>query len=353
MENLETQRLIIRELEIKDAMRLSEYRDKREVAFYQSWWRYPYQKALKRVEYCVKHPFDGSRGNYQLGVVLKENNIRLEEILEWFFKEYLYKEFGVKNFVINFPSKNLTYLEKCKCIIGEIEKVIKQFSLYRDYNKVDNEVLELLSEQISFENIKSLLSEKYIYIENENNIIKTILFHLFSDQSDLCYVKNKDTSYKNFIQMINSEKIDKSIFLNYQLPIIEFLLKEDIIQEDKEGYLCFNLKLIILLKELYEKEVLCSNYLGEGRKEIEFLKNKNMLQYENTLFSKKESEYLNYFLNSKFSNGLELRNKYAHGTHSLDEVQHQIDYFKFLEIIVLIVIKINEEFCLYDKLKVK
>lgn len=28
MENLETQRLIIRELEIKDAMRLSEYRDK-------------------------------------------------------------------------------------------------------------------------------------------------------------------------------------------------------------------------------------------------------------------------------------------------------------------------------------
>lgn len=285
--------------------------------------------------------------------VLKENNIRLEEILEWFFKEYLYKEFEVKNFVINFPSKNLTYLEKCKCIIGEIEKVIKQFSLYRDYNEVDNEVLELLSEQISFENIKSLLNEKYIYIENENNIIKTILFHLFSDQSDLCYVKNKDTSYKNFIQMINSEKIDKSIFLNYQLPIIEFLLKEDIIQEDKEGYLCFNLKLIILLKELYEKEVLCSNYLGEGRKEIEFLKNKNMLQYENTLFSKKESEYLNYFLNSKFSNGLELRNKYAHGTHSLDEVQHQIDYFKFLEIIVLIVIKINEEFCLYDKLKVK
>ncbi len=74
MENLETQRLIIRELEMKD-ISLSEYRDKREVAFYQSWWRYPYQKALKRVEYCVKHPFDGSRGNYQLGVVLKENNI--------------------------------------------------------------------------------------------------------------------------------------------------------------------------------------------------------------------------------------------------------------------------------------
>lgn len=75
MEILETQRLLIRELELDDAKRLSEYRDKKEVAFYQSWWRYPYQKALKRVEYCVKHPFDGTRGNYQLGVVLKENNL--------------------------------------------------------------------------------------------------------------------------------------------------------------------------------------------------------------------------------------------------------------------------------------
>lgn len=75
MESFETQRLLIRELKIPDAKRLSEYRDKKEVAFYQSWWRYPYNRALKRVEYCVDHPFDGTRGNYQLGVVLKENGV--------------------------------------------------------------------------------------------------------------------------------------------------------------------------------------------------------------------------------------------------------------------------------------
>ena len=74
METFETQRLIIRELTMSDAKRLSEYRNKKEVAFYQSWWRYPYNKAVKRIEYCLKHPFDGSRGSYQLGVVLKENN---------------------------------------------------------------------------------------------------------------------------------------------------------------------------------------------------------------------------------------------------------------------------------------
>lgn len=75
MESFETQRLLIRELKILDAKRLSEYRDKKEVAFYQSWWRYPYNRALKRVEYCIDHPFDGTRGSYQLGVVLKENGV--------------------------------------------------------------------------------------------------------------------------------------------------------------------------------------------------------------------------------------------------------------------------------------
>ena len=68
---------------------------------------------------------------------------------------------------------------------------------------------------------------------------------------------------------------------------------------------------------------------------------------------KNESDYLNYYLSSKFSNSYELRNKYAHGTYPLDEKQHMEDYFKFLEILILIVIKINEEFCLYDTLKLK
>ena len=31
-----------------------------------------YNKAVKRIEYCIKHPFEGKRGTYQLGVVLKE-----------------------------------------------------------------------------------------------------------------------------------------------------------------------------------------------------------------------------------------------------------------------------------------
>lgn len=80
MEPIATKRLLIRELKASDAYRFSEYRDKREVAVYQSWWRYPYKKAVARIDYCLKHPFDGTRGNYQLGVVLEENNKLIGDI---------------------------------------------------------------------------------------------------------------------------------------------------------------------------------------------------------------------------------------------------------------------------------
>lgn len=74
MEAIETQRLLIRELQLDDAKRMSEYRNKKEVAFYQSWWRYPYKKAVKRIEYCLEHPFNGDIGSYQLAIILKETN---------------------------------------------------------------------------------------------------------------------------------------------------------------------------------------------------------------------------------------------------------------------------------------
>ena len=44
--NIETERLIIKPLTLDDAKRFSEYRDKEEVAMYQSWDEYPLNKAI-------------------------------------------------------------------------------------------------------------------------------------------------------------------------------------------------------------------------------------------------------------------------------------------------------------------
>ena len=53
MENLETQRLIIRELEIKDAMRLSEYRDKRADRRHDNRHRWQLLFRSPEPKYCI------------------------------------------------------------------------------------------------------------------------------------------------------------------------------------------------------------------------------------------------------------------------------------------------------------
>ena len=74
------------------------------------------------------------------------------------------------------------------------------------------------------------------------------------------------------------------------------------------------------------------------------------LYYENTLFTKPEAAYLNYMLNkSEFSNGLDLRNKYVHSTYPIDKEIQYIDYAKLMKVTVLVIIKINEEFCLRER----
>jgi len=56
--------------------------------------------------------------------------IRLEEVIEWFFKDYLRNEFGVPNLTVSMHSMNSTYLEKCTNIMSAMESVLKQFSLF-------------------------------------------------------------------------------------------------------------------------------------------------------------------------------------------------------------------------------
>ena len=75
---------------------------------------------------------------------------------------------------------------------------------------------------------------------------------------------------------------------------------------------------------------------------------------ESSLLSNPEWEYFDYILNkAEFSNGLDLRNRYIHDTNSLDEQQQQNDYIVLLKMFIILVIKINEEFCLQDKISKK
>ena len=102
-----------------------------------------------------------------------------------------------------------------------------------------------------------------------------------------------------------------------------------------------------VLADLFYNEVVCPNYYDQKlKKQIDDFIEKGDMRYENTLFSRAEQDYLNYILNkSEFSNGLDLRNRYSHDTCSLVESEQIKDYMELLKIMVVIIIKINEEFC--------
>lgn len=91
------------------------------------------------------------------------------------------------------------------------------------------------------------------------------------------------------------------------------------------------------------------NSLEHQQQEINEMIEEGLLIYENTLFSKPEANYLNYILNdSEFDNALGLRNKYLHG--SIVE-ENENNYLYILIILVVYVIKINEELTIKDNSK--
>ena len=71
-----------------------------------------------------------------------------------------------------------------------------------------------------------------------------------------------------------------------------------------------------------------------------------IILFERSLFSKPEQSYFNYFLNkSEFTNGLDLRNSYLHGTQATpNETQkHEYAYFTYLKLLFLVMLKIEDD----------
>ncbi|MEZ3420825.1 MAG: hypothetical protein K1V95_02735, partial [Eubacterium sp.] len=139
-------------------------------------------------------------------------------------------------------------------------------------------------------------------------------------------------------------------FHDYQKEKIECLIKQKLIFENSNNYLELDSIRPIILKDLYNHDVICPLYYNKKLKDAVYeWKHSGDLKLEGSLFSKPEQDYLNYKLNKAvYSNGLDLRNKYAHSTYPEDENMQLTDYINLLKIMVLIITKINDEFCLRD-----
>ena len=280
---------------------------------------------------------------------LNEHKINIEEVFRWFFEEYMIEEFSAKGFRFT-PSTATTYLEKFKNLASEMEGVLKQFRMYVENDEIDRELYEMSSEHLFVDNLPSFIENKYAY-SNDKSTIKTEMFLLFSEQAALSIVERTKDKYSTLYELLVKEKIHYSEFEDYQKGDIDWLIEQGDLNLTEDGIVYLR-KPVAILKDLYEHEVVCDYKMPSYKSVLDEMVEKGKLIRSSTLFSKPEADYLNYALNkSSFSNGLDLRNKYLHATYPVDtEVQYR-DYIELLKIMVLIIIKINDEFCERDKMK--
>lgn len=284
---------------------------------------------------------------------LNKLEIRLEEVIEWFFKDYLSDEFNAVGFQINMPSKGSYFYEKCGIIMSRMESILKQFSLFVEHEKVDIELLSLTTEQLRYENIPSLIPNKYVYGQGHEYAQASHL--LFSSQSifDKRSKIKEFHSYDSFCEAVCTEKFNVNTFEKYEKASLDWLIQQNYLMVDTENIVMLENPLLIkILRNLYLDDVCYYwKYSKQERDIIDNLHRDGIVKFEQSLFSKPEQDYISYTLKRDFSNGLDLRNKYAHTDLFINEDAHFQNYMIFLRLFILVVIKINDEFCTFDTFK--
>lgn len=285
---------------------------------------------------------------------LYKNNIRLEDVLHWFFTEYLQTEFSCPEIRVSFPSKGTSFSEKCSTIITAFETVIKQYVLYLRNGCIDFDLVAMSTTPILFKDIGSLIENKYVY--GSGTDYDNLTHMLFSNQNLLSHLNRiyeEGRHYNCFYDLLSKETIFLSDYREEEGSSFEYLASFDIISISEDGRIQPNNKVkIAILRDLYQNDVISKqHYSSELQKDIDELIEKGVLIEKSTLFSRPEVDYLNYMLNrSEFVNGLEIRNKYIHGIQqvNMNKDEHKQNYYILLRMFVLLAIKINDEFCIKD-----
>lgn len=278
----------------------------------------------------------------------KKKGISIEHLIHYYITEHIETQFGLIGFRFNLPTAGASYLEKIRMLLAEYDSFLRQYKFYCEDGEIDFDLFEMSTEPYAFSQIPSFIDKKYCYLKSE--ALSTIIRLFFSDQSGLYYIEPyKDKHYSCLHDLILSENVPYDVFLEYQKSGINHLISGNFLQIDEDGFVRFrDINQIFILKQLYLKGLLSYwHYDIECREILDELIADNSFYTEATLFNKLECEYLNYYLNDKeFTNGLKLRNRFAHGTNSDSEGEIKQMYYILLRIIVLTILKVDNDLVL-------
>lgn len=281
---------------------------------------------------------------------LNGRELNIIEIIKSFW-EALTTHFKIENFTLNLPEDNLSFFQKNRILSPEIELLTKQYKLYVEEGYIDKELLQISSNPIKIEDIPTLIDKKYAYAIGQES--QKIMYLFFSPSSTLYFIEPYKKKYHNFYSLLISEDISLENFeFQFHKDQVNELIKNEYLFYDENKHIKIKKKiLVMIIGHLYHNEVL--NYWHfpeEFRLVIDQMENDNMIKFKNTLFSEPEQNYLNYFLNkSKFTNGMDLRNRYAHGTNSDSEIENENAYVNFMKLLILVILKIEDDLIISEK----
>ena len=291
-----------------------------------------------------------SLSDIQMAGYVKQLNvlgINIEDIVKWFFESYLVEEFGVRNFTCNMPEPNDSLLSKCKTLASAIDGVLSKYKMFCDDGEIDTELFRYITDSPRIKDVPSLIKNKYCYA-NSDDIVKEMNF-MFSDQNMLAYTERTGSKYDNLVQLILNEKIGIADCQPYNQEAIRWLIERGVIYLEDEVIKCQKER-VFILKELYEKNVISMQYIKSPI--LKEMITKGEIVTDNKLLTKPEYQYFDYLLNnSEFSDGKAIRNRYIHDAIIIDERTMTADYYTLLKVIIMIIIKINDDCCLNETIK--
>ena len=284
--------------------------------------------------------------------VLEKMGSSLEDTLVFVFSTLFAEKYGFANNArLTMPTGG-SYLEKVRSLAPEFESLLKQYKLFVEDGCIDFELLEMSSSPYSVKDIPSLVPNKYIYLKDSQELLKIIQL-FFSDQTGLSYVDPfKDKQYHTLFDLLAHEDVAYNQYKEYQKTRINYLIDKMYLYIDGNGSIQFvNPARVSILYDLFLNEAASFyRYDPEFRLEVLEMGRAGLIYFGNTLFSIPEQSYFNYHLNkSEFTNGLDLRNKYAHGTSADPNKtkEHQYAYLMYLKLIVLSLLKIEDDLIIH------
>lgn len=283
--------------------------------------------------------------------VLGRDGRTIENMLTKFYETDLFDKFGYKSLNIEFAKNTESLKQKCLVALPLMENIIRQYTLYAENGEIDPELLSIMS-PMKLTEIPSSIKRKYYAIKGKPTDLLNLFYLFFSDQCVLTYVDPyKDANYPCFFDLISNEnEVNFNDYKDYQKNYLNYLRNTGYLSISENGTIKVEKpKDILLLKQLYEYQACPYWYYDSAiQKSILVMVERGWLVEDNHLLTPSEQDYFSYYLNNeKFTNGPALRNRYMHGAAiGASDAEHRRAYFRILNLIILLTLKIYEDLSL-------